>query len=70
MEKKILQYSYWLGVACVVVALVWRAATVMGFGGVPLMRGLSLTYTSFFKGALLFLLTAVATGAYQAGNRN
>jgi hypothetical protein len=69
MEKKILQYSYWLGVACVVVALAWRAATVMGFGGGPMLQGLSLTYTSFVKGAVLFLLTAVATGAYQAGNR-
>jgi uncharacterized membrane protein YkgB len=70
MEKKILQYSYWLGVACVAVALVWRAAAAMGFGGGLMMQGISLTYTSFLKGALLFLLTAVATGAYQAGNRN
>jgi len=70
MEKKILQYSYWLGVACVVVAVVWRAATVMGFGSVSMMQGLSLTYTSFLRGAVLFLLTAAATGAYQAGNRN
>ena len=70
MEKKILQYSYWLGVACVVVALAWRAATVMGFGAGSMMQGISLTYMSFFKGALLFLVTAVATGAYQAGNRN
>lgn len=69
MEKKILQYSYWLGVLCVVVAVVSRAAAAMGFFGAPPVAVLSLTYMSFLKGALLFLLTAVATGAYQAGNR-
>jgi DMSO/TMAO reductase YedYZ heme-binding membrane subunit len=69
MEKKILQYSYWLGVACVVVAVVWRAAGATGYFGESLQQVLTLTYNSFLKGALVFLLTAVATGAYQAGNK-
>ena len=68
MEKKILQYSYWLGVLCVVVAVVWRAASATGYFGEMLVV-LTLTYMSFVKGALLFLLTAMATGAYLAGNR-
>ena len=69
MEKKILQYSYWLGVLCVVVALVWRAVSAVGYFGDSGAQVLTLTYMSFFKGALLFLLTAMATGAYQAGNK-
>lgn len=69
MEKKILQYSFWLGVMCVAVAVVWRAATAAGFPGAPIERALSLTYMTFLKNTLLFLLTTVATGAYQAGNR-
>ncbi len=69
MEKKILVYSYWLGMLCVVMALVWRAASMLGYFGEPLIRSLSLSYTSFFKGAVLFLLVTVATYAYQAANR-
>jgi hypothetical protein len=69
MEKNILKYSYWLGVLCVVIALVWRAATLAGFLHISTTPVYSLTYMSFLKGALVFLLTTVATGAYQAGNR-
>ena len=70
MEKKILQYSYWLGLLCVVMAVAWRAATVLGYFTTPITQGgYLLTYNSFLKGALLFLLTTMATGAYLAGNR-
>jgi hypothetical protein len=70
MEKKILQYSYWLGLLCAVVAVAWRAATVLGYFTAPItQKGFSLTYNSFLNGAVLFLLTAIATGAYQAGNK-
>ena len=69
MEKKVLQYSYWLGVLCVAVAVVWRGADAMQIFGAPHTAVLSLTYISFLKGALLFLLLTVATGAYQAGSR-
>jgi hypothetical protein len=31
--------------------------------------GVTIYYQSFFKGAVLFLLTAVATEAYMAGKR-
>jgi len=30
MEKYILQWSYWLGVACLVIALVWRVLNAAG----------------------------------------
>ncbi|MBI3663543.1 MAG: hypothetical protein HY234_10920 [Acidobacteria bacterium] len=68
MEKKIVQYSYWLGMLCVVVALVWRAANAMGFWLSTYVQGVSVYYLSFYKGALLFLLVCIATGTYiQSG---
>ncbi len=60
MSKSIMQVSYWLGIASVVVALVWRAANA---AGIWLPRG-GVGYLSFFKGAILFLLAAVATASY------
>ncbi|MCL5288545.1 MAG: hypothetical protein M1453_11205 [Acidobacteria bacterium] len=63
MEKKILQYSYWLGVLCVVVAVIWRFANAMGYGMRQIMPGQSIYYMSFYKAALLFLMVSIATGA-------
>ena len=70
MEKKILQYSYWLGIACLVVAVVGKACLVTGICSTSTMQALPLTYMGFVKGAVMFLLTAVATGTYQASNRS
>ena len=69
MEKKILQYSYWLGLLCVVIAIAWRAANAMGFWVTAYAPGITFGYLSFVKAAVLFLLVAVATGAYQTSNR-
>lgn len=60
MEKYILRWSYWLGVICVVLAVVWRVAVVLA--GRLELRGLE--YMSAYKAALLFLLVAVATACY------
>ncbi len=63
MEQHIARWSYWLGVACVAMALLWRVLNILGLGPVA-TRGNPIAYMSFFKGALLFLLTAVATANY------
>lgn len=61
MEKHILRWSYWLGVACFVIALGWRGLSLFGFG----VFGLKiLGFTTFYKAGLLFLLTAIATANY------
>ncbi len=65
MEKKILQYSYWFGLLCVVIAIVWRAANAAGFFLWKVLPGVTVNYMSFFKGALLFLISAIATAAYM-----
>ncbi|MBI1738375.1 MAG: hypothetical protein HYR58_03925 [Acidobacteria bacterium] len=69
MEKKILQYSYWLGVISVVIAIVWRAVNALGYGLRPLAQGTSIYYMSFYKAALLFLLLSIATGAYSMAGK-
>jgi hypothetical protein len=60
MPKTIMQVSYWLGITFVVVAFIWRVANA---AGIWLPRG-GVGYMSFFKGAILFLLAAVATASY------
>ena len=65
MEKHIIIWSYWLGLASAVIALVTRACNAFGIW-VPqnMLQGRSLWYMSFYKGALLFFLIAIATANY------
>lgn len=59
-----MQYSYWLGLACAVIALVWRALNAAGVGIAQVEIGRTIWYMSFYKGAVLFLFIAVATANY------
>ncbi|HEV8384380.1 MAG TPA: hypothetical protein VGQ11_05865 [Candidatus Acidoferrales bacterium] len=68
MQKKILEYCYWLGLLCMVVAIVWRAVDATKFLSHPL-QVLSVTYLSFYKAALLFLVGAIATQSFISGKR-
>jgi hypothetical protein len=65
MEKHILQGSYWLGLGCTALAVLWKVLVVVkvapeGFA--------SLRYMTFYKGGLLFLVISLATAAC-AGQR-
>lgn len=65
MEKHILTWSYWLGLASSVITLVLRFLNMVGLLLPSVVKqGRTLWYMSFFKGALLFLLIAVATAGY------
>ncbi len=65
MEKHILTWSYWLGLASTVIALVLRSLNAVGLLAPGVVnQGRTLWYMSFYKGALLFLLVAVATAGY------
>jgi len=59
MEKHILQWSYWLGLAALVIAVLWRAANA--FGMLPSQANFPLT---FYKGSLLLLVAAIASASY------
>jgi uncharacterized membrane protein len=63
MEKHIAQWSYWLGLACSLLAMIWKGLDVLnvmpaGFG--------ALRYMTLYKGGLLFLVIAVATSSFVA----
>ena len=60
MEKHIARWTYWLGTACLVIAVIWRVSGIFvaptpAFGVWPL---------SFYKGALVFFLAAIASASY------
>ena len=64
MEKYIGQWTYWLGLACSVLAMIWK--------GLEFLRVLpdrfgSLGYLTLYKGGLLFLVIALATSGCIAG---
>lgn len=62
MEKHILPWSYWLGIASFAVALVWKGLNSVGIWHLSTAAaGPPITYTSFYKASLLFLLVAIAT---------
>jgi hypothetical protein len=63
MEKQLSVLGYWLGVICTVLALVFRGFTAANMipphMGAP--GGNALSYLSFFHGAGLFFLLAIAS---------
>jgi len=72
MEKNILRWSYWLGVICVVLAVVMRILNMFGVPATLLAtRGNGFSYRSFVDMAVLLLLTAIATsGVIWSGKQN
>jgi hypothetical protein len=62
---QIMRWSYWLGIICVVLAVVTRILNALGTPTVLLQtRGNSISFRSFVDGALLFLLTSIATAGF------
>jgi hypothetical protein len=55
MEKLIARWNYWLGIACLVIAVTWRAVNAFGLI-LPLtvVPGHTIWYLSFFRGSILF----------------
>ena len=70
MEKQVIRWSYLLGVICVVLAVLFRAANAMGWMGDIHTAGSSIGYMSFLKGAVLFLLTSIATSGYLSAQKS
>lgn len=63
MEKQLSVVGYWLGLICTVLALIFRMFTVLNI--FPLHMGApggnAISYLSFFHGAALFFLLAIAS---------
>jgi hypothetical protein len=66
MEKQVVRWSYLLGLACTVLAFLWRLGTLAGLAPDFVIRGSHLGYLSFLKGAVLFLVLAIATSSYMS----
>jgi hypothetical protein len=62
----VVRWSYILGVACALVAVLWRGLMTLGYF-VPnyIAFGRTLYDMSFYKGALLFLVIAIASASYE-----
>lgn len=61
MEKHIVKWSYWLGLACALIAFVMRGLHAVGVFVPDLFRGANLGYMSYYKAAFLLLAIAIAT---------
>jgi hypothetical protein len=65
LGKQIVTASYWLGIVSSLVALGLRSINILGMQIPTLIkRGQALSYMSFYRGALLFFLIAIATASY------
>jgi len=60
MEKSICRLSFWLGIASLVISIIWKVVNVFVVVPGPL------SYNTFYKGALLLLVTTIATNAYMS----
>jgi hypothetical protein len=63
MEKLLAVVSYWLGLICTALALILRMLAFFNISHyVGLHGGAGVNYMSFFNGAVLFFLLAIASG--------
>lgn len=60
MEKRIVTYTYWLGIILMAVAFVWRILNAVGVQG----SVMAADYMTFYRGAAILLLSAIATTGY------
>ena len=72
MDKKLSEIGFWLGLVCMVLALVFRFLTAIArippFLGAPGENALS--YLSFFHGAELFFLLTITISCKFPTSRN
>ena len=67
MEKQIVTWSYWLGLLSSLIALGLRSLNAFGILTSQVVKqGQTIWYMSFYKGALLFFLIAIATATYAS----
>ena len=63
MDKKISVASYWLGIACVVITVIFRGLAALGIWPILVpANGAGITYTTFHRVAEVFLLLSIAAG--------
>jgi hypothetical protein len=67
VEKQTVTVCYWLGLLSSLIALGLRALNIFGtLSPGVVQQGRTIWYMSFYKGALLFFLIAIATASYAS----
>ena len=63
MDKKISVASYWLGITCVVLTIIFRGLAAVGIWPILVpANGAGITYVTFQQAAVVFLLLSIAAG--------
>jgi hypothetical protein len=70
MEKILLKVSYWLGVVCIVLAILSKALNAVGVNAMLNTRGNDIGYHTFIIGTVIFFLMAIATASLDSFNKN
>jgi len=66
VEKQIVTVSYWLGLLSSLIAMGMWGLNILGrLAASVVLAGCTRWYESFYKGAVLFFLIAIATGGYR-----
>ena len=61
MEKLLANWSYWLGIACLIIAAIWKAANFFGLW-LPSSGGMgAIGHSTFVHASLLLFVVAIAT---------
>jgi len=60
VEKQLAKWSYWLGLAFAVIALIFRGLNALGVF-LDFLPGSNLGYMSFYKASFLLLAVAIAS---------
>ena len=67
MEKQISIWSYWLGLACALLTIVLRGLASFGiYPDLVPAAGAQVSYNTFLRGAILFLLISMASSLLQS----
>jgi hypothetical protein len=61
VEKQILRWSYWLGLVCLVVGVIWRLLATVGL--MPMALKI-VAYTTIYRGGGFLLVVAIASAAH------
>jgi hypothetical protein len=71
MVKLLIRVSYWLGVVCIVLAVLSKVFNAIGMNVLQFMtRGNDVGYHSYVLGAVLFFLMAIATASFDSFNKH
>lgn len=65
MEKLIARWTYWLGMACLVIAVIWRIVSVFrSWSSSAAASGQPVGHVAFLHASILFLIATIATASY------